>query len=181
MENALPAPSLLIRSRKFGFRMIEHKDSLRLIPLRWSAYTWILLVVTICFLFFVYKGLHVDVRWLKVAVVGPCTLLAAASMFGILTRFYDGVVITTGCITYRYGLVRRSLPRDQEWEVQLRQTIDRWINDGTEQVRVTVELWLIHRAKAHHLFDYHGDKEEDAAPMQELGERLKAILQNRIG
>lgn len=161
--------------------MIEQPGKLRLVPLRWSPFTWILFSVMLVFAFFVYKGLQIDVAWMKIVVVGFCLVLTAAFLFGILTQFFDGVVITPERITYRYGLARRSIPMDRQFEVQLKQKIDRWVNDSEPQFQVTVELWLIGPTKGHHLFDYHGHEENDAEPMAELGERLKNAIQKRIG
>jgi hypothetical protein len=160
--------------------MIEQPGRLRLLPLRWSTFTWILFSVMLFFVFFVYKGLQIDVVWIKIVVVGFCLVLAAAFLFGILTQFFDGVVITANRITYRYGLARRSIAMDRQFEVQVKQRIDRWVSDSEEQIQVTVELWLIGPSKEHHLFDFHGHKEDDAAPMAELSEQLKIIIQNRI-
>lgn len=161
--------------------MIEQNGELRLLPLRWSTFTWVLFVVMLFFLFFVYKGLQTDVTWMKIVVVGFCLILAAACMFGILTQIFDGVMITADRITYRYGLARRSIPMDRQLEVQFRQKIDRWVADSEKQVQVTMELWVIGPSKEYHLFDYHGHKEDDAAPMAELGEQLKVAIHTLIG
>ncbi len=181
MTNILSHSPVILRSREYGFRLIEQTDRLRLVPLRWSTFTWIIFIVMLFFLFFVYMGFQINETWMKIVVVGFCLALAAAFIFGILTQIFDGVVITADRITYRYGLARRSIPIDRQLEVQLRQKTDRWVNDGDQQVQVTVELWLIGPSKEHHLFDYHGHKEDDAAPMAELGERLKIAIQKRIG
>lgn len=181
MAKVPPHSPILLRSREYGFRVIEQTDRLRLVPLRWSTFTWISFIVMLFFLFFVYKGLQIDVIWMKVVVVGFCLVLAAAFVFGILTQIFDGVVITADRITYRYGLARRSIPMDRHLEVELRQKTDRWVNDGDPQVQVTVELWLVGPSKEYHLFDYHGHKDDDAVPMAELGERLKTAIQRRIG
>jgi hypothetical protein len=181
MANILSHSPVVLRSREYGFRLIEQTDRLRLVPLRWSTFTWILLSVMLFLLFLVYKGLQVDVTWMKIVFVGFPLSLAIASIFEILAQMFDGVTITADCITFRYRLVRRSVPIDRQLEVQLRQKIERWVSDGDPQVKVTEELWLVGPSKEHHLFDYYGHKEDDAVPMAELGERLKTAIQKRIG
>lgn len=168
-------------ARKFDIRIVETEDRLVLSYRRWSFLNWFRLFVLLYLLYLAYRSQRIDAPVLMLSITGVLLVLAAFFAYALLAQLLDRVVITADRVTFRNGLVWRSLPVDRQVEVHLRQTTERWTSDSEPQVRVISELWLIHLSKEHQLLNFESRKEEDAAPMKELGEHLKAIIHTRIG
>lgn len=165
--------------REFNVRMTVGADRLELRHLRWSGATWVLSIFFLLCAFMAYKSAQVEVPWQRFIAITFCGGLGAVFLFGLLTRAWDGVIISAGRLRYRYGLVRRSLPLGRITDVEARTDIHRYTSDGDQRVSVTLELMLVTNSRKFHIFDLHGG-EADIPRMEELGERIRTAMLNHI-